>query len=436
MSFIAHKLIKTVQNETAASYSSYLFVGEGSSNDKIGRNQSLSVSGATDRLMAIPVVEWNGLVDDPASGFETLDFLKSIKARRTPKRVRFPLVFDELSPAISEIGADSVELGYSDANGKWRSQKFLIEPRLAYFLSGTGTLTLIIQTTLGQLIASVMTNEPAPLMAVFPGSLASKQLDQIIDMSNSWNFVVPGNPSIFIGGEQMRDDSYFCYIATREQTELPEKIRQEEVCVACGVHGVTREHCSPNWLAKYWQVTPVTAEILCDSCNGFFGRKLEKPIAAAYQEFYKTAQVLSTLVKPVDLLIQWCLKTALLLSIASGKKVDKTWIRTLRQGRTPSGFEIYLNENVSGINGYFFSVTTLAESARRRGDFLFSMAINGLAFVVVRHGQERHMVPEFDRVFPVVSRADMKQRDVVNMQELHAAVLERMTGMPSSFTGI
>ena len=95
-----------------------------------------------------------------------------------------------------------------------------------------------------------------------------------------------------------------------------------------------------------------------------------------------------------------------------------------------------MNENVSGINGYFFSVTTLAESARRRGDFLFSMAINGLAFVVVRHGQERHMVPEFDRVFPVVSRADMKQRDVVNMQELHAAVLERMTGMPSSFTGV
>ena len=167
--------------------------------------------------------------------------------------------------------------------------------------------------------------DATPLMASHPGSLV--QREALVAHSDRWipvfiPFSALGNASCDEDGPLI---TWSTFTSRPSSTHLP-RTRPEIRCGLCGTQDdITREHCIPDWLATSLGITPVTARILCRSCNNRLGEGLEEQFASVSAD--------GGLRDNVDVVAKWFLKTAVMLALACSVDVPKDLALAVRAGR-------------------------------------------------------------------------------------------------------
>ncbi|MDY7529223.1 MULTISPECIES: hypothetical protein [unclassified Cryobacterium] len=165
----------------------------------------------------------------------------------------------------------------------------------------------------------------------------------------------------------------------------------------------------------------MTAPIFCAQCNGHFGNELEEPISTLIRSGSLVRELGS------ELFIRWAIKTALALSTASDSPIDESWMRAIRLGKVPVGFSVFADTTVRMAPGYLYIVTQFSRSFVERGAFLFTYAMDGLLFIVLRDTTGAIELPEWSRVHPS-EVARKRQPEGPDLNKLHFQIMEAMTG--------
>ena len=338
-----------------------------------------------------------------------------LRAYETP-RLTFTIGGDQLT-----VTSDQSSLGL------FEGQAFKVAPRLAWFLNEGGTLGVCVRTSRTTWGATALNGAPFPLLAAHEGSTQSKAFTSILEHSERWVFIRPFNQSLFSDALDAPDHHFRFFGATPASADLPQ-INYSGTCVGCGSSEQSREHCLPNWIASTHKVIPVTAPVFCEPCNNYFGVELERPIAHRFQAGTLRHRGES------ELLARWAVKTSLTLAAASGVLLDPTWGRDLRHGQVPNGFEVFAHWGGSMAPGYVYAVTQFSRALADAGAFLFTFAMDGLVFVTVRAPIPLGQLPVFERVLPYSPvEENPDQSGEINLNRLHQAVLEAITGEKTDF---
>lgn len=317
----------------------------------------------------------------------------------------------------------------SEANLDWifGTEPIKIDKRLAWFLDGTKTLSLVIRDGERLFVSTIVAEDNPPLVSSHFGALAHTGLEKLIAHSKAWKFGVIGNQSYTLGNAQFDDDHFDSYTSFRESGKsLPKKLSFEKGCLACGRPATSNEHCTPKWVCDIERVEPVTSQLFCADCNSYFGENLENPIS----KYYRRGDLVGLISD--SLFNQWAIKTAITLSVASGVLVQESWMRDLRKGRIPEGFEVYALPGVRlQERGYMYCATYFSSKRRREGYFLTTFAVTDLIFVVVHPAGLLEKLELLPRIYPSNKRGSDMQK--IDISLLHMKYMEELTGVPLEF---
>lgn len=155
-------------------------------------------------------------------------------------------------------------------------------------------------------------------------------------------------------------------------------------CVRCDSYGeLSREHCTPKWLADRLNVEPVVGVITCYDCNGAFRgmEKTESAVHAAGQLRDSTHN---------ELIYRWALKTLLMLTAMSNIR-SPTWLWQVVDGHTPPNTLHLFRIHVPGEpknGGYLYTVTSFPQEIREEA-FACSLLFDNEMFLVVNSPEHR-----------------------------------------------
>lgn len=320
------------------------------------------------------------------------------------------------------VGDGCVELL---AVGRRRSifinQKFPVHSRLAWFISLTGTLSVVFESAGYSSVATFTVEESRPLQAVHDGTKEMSSFGKVVNFSEKWQAAAVGNMSLLAGMDQFPDHHTYTYWSHLSDRNIPDNLKYAGKCIGCGASESSREHCVPKWIADGHGVKPVVSRVLCVRCNSYFGTELEAPIAKSVREGDLGA-LLHT-----KLFLLWAVKTALALAAASDVRAWREWMESVREGLIPAKFQVFATTAVQGEPGYSYSVTHFSRSFQKRGAFLLTFAMDGLLFVVLRH-QRLIDIPGLPRVLPDPAGAVVSGS--IDAVKLHDELIECITGRP------
>lgn len=209
---------------------------------------------------------------------------------------------------------------------------------------------------------------------------------------------------------------YDFYVSTNQSVSLPPNVNLGGRCLACNEPSVTREHCSPKWLADRYSVEPLVARILCKSCNSWFGKNLEEPVADMFQKGM-----------PIDFktLSKWSIKTAITMSVAAGSIVDPNWLHKLRDNQIPQGLKVYFDTQMRFNEcGFAFGISKLSEQLREESHFLFGLTTPVFSMFVINAAERRIDIP-LNQIYP--DQFSIENAPVADFSRLYQRVHEELT---------
>ncbi|WP_157485735.1 MULTISPECIES: hypothetical protein [unclassified Frigoribacterium] len=382
-----HALSETTRVQGLGDITTTLFLISASTSDSLKPGTLGQTIGVRDVIVGLPVLHWQ-METDETRGHDVhvmsgAGYLQSVALGATElEDEAFPMTGDRVDGIGFHVNREAIRLVSHTKNlGLLGAFEFPIDRRLAYFLSLSETLSVVVSTPKTSYVATI-TNNGLPRVSVHDGGVHMSTLINVIGKSDKWVPTHVGNMSLLAGEAAYADHHERTYVARRDYEDIPNRISKGNTCIACGAVGDSREHCLPKWIAKDQGVEPVIAPLFCIDCNAYFGNELEVPVSASYRDERFADYVCS------ETFVRWAIKTSLTLSAASDVRIADEWMRSLRSGLTPPGFQVFVVTGVNSEPGYTFSVTQFSRAARDDGHFLFSFAIPNLAFIVLRYNKD------------------------------------------------
>ncbi len=284
-----------------------------------------------------------------------------------------------------------------NANG----QPFIAErvpERFAYFLGICESLSVWIRSDNTQTSDYMVTvkdrrarNEP-PLVAV---SRPGGKNRGLLEVATNWTKWMPADPGYFVGFEKVFTRTYtYEAAAGNANPKIPQPVKYVE-CVNCGAdRNLTSEHCTPKWLADRLRAKPVTARILCGSCNADLKRSLEDPVSMIFTQNAMGTGWARGVVS------RWAVKTAAMLAYSTYTRVPAS-LRDCYRGTDDGTVSVYClpaQTSSGSALGYIFRVTKFED--KFKDSFLVSMAFGDNFFTVVRSDHEIGPLPLLEKWHP------------------------------------
>lgn len=264
-------------------------------------------------------------------------------------------------------------------------------------------------------------SSPQTIYPTFPGRTGAllnhsrdSTLADEIARSHKYNIEIAFGNEAYLGMPPSSD--YDFYASTKQAVSLPRQINLGRHCRACNTPEVTREHCSPKWLADRYSVEPLVARILCKSCNSWFGKNLEEPVADMFQKGM-----------PIDFktLSKWSIKTAITMSVAAGSIVDPNWLPKLRDNQIPQGLKVYFDTQMRfNEHGFAFGISKLSQQLREKSQFLFGLTTPLFSMIVINAADKRINIP-LNQIYP--DQFTIENTHVVDFSRLYQRVHEELT---------
>jgi hypothetical protein len=424
----------TSSSEAYGDFTTGLFIVGASTSDSFNRNHRAPVLNARDVVVGVPILWWKLETESTrrqgAAVMDGVGRLQSFALSGTKmNRDGFPMTAIRAAFKGFRVKNNTLQLVPDTSLGLLGSKEWAINSRVSKLLAQSQSLSIVIETPSAVYVSTLTSDGGPPRVLVHDGTLVMKTLDAVLLHSSKWVSAQVGNVSLLAGTASAPDHHSRTFAASRNLTDLPDALKYLGDCLACGRAGDSREHCVPYWVASDHKVKSVVAPVFCVECNGYFGKELEEPISLSAREGN-----LSEIVKTA-VFAKWALKTALALSAVCGVSADKSWMFSLREGQMPVGLQIFALTDVIMAEGYLFSINHFSISAQTQGLFLFTFAMNGLLFVVLRNPTEEIDIPGIQTVYPEAARADssatlpvLKGDGSLNAVTLNDSLIERMTG--------
>lgn len=294
------------------------------------------------------------------------------------------------------------------------------DDQAAKIIVSCNNLSIGVQHRSGDYFARV-SSPPQTIFPTFPGrtgallnhSRESALADEIA-RSHKYNIEIAFGREAYLGMPPSSD--YDFYVSTNTAVSLPPNVNLGGRCLTCNEPSVTREHCSPKWLADRYSVEPLVARILCKSCNSWFGKNFEEPVADMFQRGI-----------PIDFetLSKWSIKTAITMSIAAGSIPDPDWLPKLRDNQIPQGLKVYFDTRMRfNERGFAFGISKLSEQLREESHFLFGLMTPVFSMFVINAAEKRINIP-LNQIYP--DRLSIENADVVDFSRLYQRVHEELT---------
>lgn len=426
----AIKLQTTSQHHQYGDFVTGLFIMEGSSSDEFGAGNSDITAPVRDVLAAVPILRWI----PPSEDDNIVEAITKVQAVAVDAIRQgdgtLPLTLNPSLKATFLVDEKGLRIQGVDGRrlGLFGGWTFQLEDRLRWFLENGETLGIQIMSPSGDpWVTSLTIGGRPPRLAVKNGNIASKELSGLINHSTSWTFAHLGNVSLFPDARDVADHHYRTYAATPKTADIP-NITYHGPCLGCGASNLTREHCTPNWISHDLGVGPVVAHIFCGVCNSYFGDEFEIPIAGWYRA--------GTLLQPEtrELFSKWAIKTALTLAAASDVSIQESWMRELRNGAIPKGFEVFASMGIFTHPGYTFAVSHFSAEDQKRGQFLTSFVLGAVSVVVAHAAPQLNKIWELPRIHPSRRPADTPTGGQSSSGGLHHKILSRMANSQLGFT--
>ena len=294
------------------------------------------------------------------------------------------------------------------------------DDQVAKIIVSCNNLSIGVQHRSGDYFARV-SSPPQTIFPTFPGRTGAllnhnreSALANEIARSHKYNIEMAFGREAYLGMPPSSD--YDFYVSTKDAVSLPPNVNLGGHCLACNEPSVTREHCSPKWLADRDSVEPLVARILCKSCNSWFGRNLEEPVADMFQKGI-----------PIDFetLSKWSIKTAITMSIAAGSIPDPDWLPKLRDNQLPQGLKVYFDtQMIFNERGFAFGISKLSEQLREESHFLFGLMTPVFSMLVINAAEKRIDIP-LNQIYP--DQFSIENADVVDFSRLYQRVHEELT---------
>lgn len=294
------------------------------------------------------------------------------------------------------------------------------DDQAAKIIVSCNNLSIGVQHRSGDYFARV-SSPPQTIFPTFPGrtgallnhSRASTLADEI-KRSHKYSIEIAFGREAYLGMPPSSD--YDFYVSTKHAVSLPRNVNFGGRCLACNEPSVTREHCSPKWLADRYSVEPLVARILCKSCNSWFGRNLEEPVADMFQK--GTSIDFETLSK-------WSIKTAITMSIAAGSIVDPNWLPKLRDNQIPQGLKVHFDNRMKfNERGFAFGISKLSQQLREESQFLFGLMTPVFSMIVINAAEKQIKIP-LTQIYP--DQFTIENAHVVDFSRLYQRVHEELT---------
>lgn len=294
------------------------------------------------------------------------------------------------------------------------------DDQAAKIIASCNNLSIGVQHRSGDYFARV-SSPPQTIFPTFPGRTGAllnhsqdSTLAEEIARSYKYNIEIAFWREAYLGMPPSSD--YDFYVSTKNAVSLPRNVNFGGRCLACNKPSVTREHCSPKWLVDRYSVEPLVARILCKSCNSWFGKNLEEPIADMFQRGI-----------PIDFetLSKWSIKTAITMSIAAGSIPDPDWLPKLRDNQIPQGLRVYFDTQMTfNESGFAFGISKLSEQLREKSQFLFGLTTPVFSMFVINTADKRVNIP-LNQIYP--DQLPGESAHVVDFSRLYQRVHEELT---------
>lgn len=294
------------------------------------------------------------------------------------------------------------------------------DDQAAKIIASCNNLAIGVEHQSGDYFARV-SSPPQTILPTFPGRTGAllnhrqdSTLAKEIARSHKYNIEIAFWREVYLGMAPSSD--YDFYVSTKQAVSLPRSVNLGGRCLACNKPSVTREHCSPKWLADSYSVEPLVARILCKSCNSWFGKNLEQPVADIFQKRM-----------PIDFetLSKWSIKTAITMSIAAGSIVDPNWLPKLRVNQIPQGLKVYFDTQTKfNERGFGFGISKLSEQLRKKSQFLFGLTTPVFSMIVINAAEKRINIP-LSQIYP--DQFTIENAHVVDFSRLYQRVHEELT---------
>ena len=401
---------RTYSSRDGYEYSSYVLVKEMTRTPfNVGE---LRQGKRTDYAYFIPVI-----IIEPEDGcpFSNRDYLQALgfapyKSRRIPMP---PGATESATINLKDnnkveivVGHDVLTLDHDDQAAK--------------LVASCNNLSIGVRHQSGDYFARV-SSPPQTTYPTFPGrtgALLNHRRESVladeIAKSHKYNIEMAFGREAYLGMPPSSD--YDFYVSTKNTVSLPPNVNLGGRCLACNEPSVTREHCSPKWLADRYSVEPLVARILCKSCNSWFGKHLEKPVADMFQKGM-----------PIDFktLSKWSIKTAITMSVATGSLVDPNWLPKLRDNQIPNGLKVYFDTQISFDEpGFAFGISKLSEQMREKSQFLFGLTTPLFSMFVINAADKRIDIP-LNQIYP--DQFAIENAHVVDFLRLYQRVHEELS---------
>jgi hypothetical protein len=213
------------------------------------------------------------------------------------------------------------------------------------------------------------------VIATHKGSVDDKARTQILTRSRGWQPILPGSSAPFSGPGVDGDDRLWVFYGDRHKVVFPNTFTQS--CILCASPEVSREHCTPNWLADALQLMPVVAGVLCATCNNRLGEALEAPVSQLFAS--------SSLADPANdpLMNQWMAKTAATLGAAANLRIPEPLRRSVETGSVDPALSIWASATPPTTEPFYrFSHITFTAEHKARDWFIAAFEFAGFSFLV------------------------------------------------------
>lgn len=294
------------------------------------------------------------------------------------------------------------------------------DDQAAKIIASCNNLAIGIGHQSGDYFARV-SSPPQTIFPTFPGRTGAllnhsrdSTLADEIARSHKYKIKMAFGSEAYLGMPPSSD--YEFYASTKQGVSLPRQVNLGRHCRACNRPEVTREHCSPKWLADRYSVEPLVARILCKSCNSWFGKNLEQPVADMFQKGM-----------PIDFktLSKWSIKTAITMSVAAGSIVDPNWLPKLRDNQIPQGLKVYFDTQMRfNEHGFAFGISKLSQQLREKSQFLFGLTTPLFSMIVINAADKRINIP-LNQIYP--DQFTIENTHVVDFSRLYQRMHEELT---------
>jgi hypothetical protein len=373
-----------------------LWVGEGSSSDHVTVPEEPTALAARDVLMAVPFLRWkpDGVpVDAHEFAPRQARAVGAVAAGVAP----VPLNVNASQLGDLELGDGVVRLQRASRSlSRFSAAAFPVHPRVAWFLALRSTLSVQIDMEPRHIATFTAPGKPSAV-AVMPGSASSKAYRGLVERAATWKPVSIGNTSVLAGSDPTSRADFHtrAYSAKPHEGDIP-TLEFRGNCLGCGAKRLSREHCTPNRVARDQEVRPVVARILCAECNGYF--------------------------------VRWAIKTALTLSVASDVRLPPGWMRDPRNGPGPGGVRGLRRRVLPRAAGIRLRRQLLLRARPQRRRFLATYSMGPVMVCVVRRPAPLGEIPHMPRRHPGIAGSGRLGSGAINLNELNNSIAERLIG--------